>query len=176
MYESANREKLADIFRAQRKILIGLIYRIVGCPHTAEDLVQDAYLRVSDAAVLRDVTHLQPFLFQTARNLALDHVRRNRIRRGFMADGVDDQMMENVAARQPTQETACIDAERLAAVEQTLAHLPDRAKRAFIMSRLEGLSHAAIAARLGVSPSTVYHDLRMALSACVAALGDDSDK
>ena len=166
-------DPLAEVFRAQRRALIGTIYNIVGCLHTAEDLVHDAYLRVSHAAALRQVDHLQPFLYQTARNLALDHVRRDRLRRRFMADDTTETGWADVPEAKPSLETAIIDSERLAIVERSLSRLPDRAKRAFILSRLDGLSYPEIAERLGVSESTVYNDIRAAVAQCLDALDDD---
>lgn len=47
---------------------------------TAEDLLQEVWLRVNRAVEERPVNHLKPFIFQTARNLALDHLRARRLR------------------------------------------------------------------------------------------------
>ena len=85
MATDSQRDLLTQIFQAQRRALIGTLYRMVGCLHTSEDLAHDAYLRVAKAARERPVPHLQAFLYQTARNLALDHLRRERLRGTFMS-------------------------------------------------------------------------------------------
>tara|TARA_R110000868_G_scaffold10868_3_gene52481 strand:- start:150 stop:713 length:564 start_codon:yes stop_codon:yes gene_type:complete len=165
---------LTQIFQAQRRALIGTLYRMVGCLYTAEDLAHDAYLRVAKAARERPVTHLQAFLYQTARNLALDHLRRERLRGTFMSE-VPDGTIDAVAAPQATQETAVIDAQRLGRVDTALAVLPARARQALMLSRLEGLTYPEIARRLGVSENTVYNDIRAALASCLASLDDEDN-
>ena len=156
MATDSQRDLLTQIFQAQRRALIGTLYRMVGCLHTSEDLAHDAYLRVAKAARERPVPHLQAFLYQTARNLAL---------------GAAD----TIAAPQPTQETAVMDAQCLNRVEGALAAVPERARQALMLSRLEGLTYPEIARRLGVSENTVYNDIRAALACCLASL-DDGDK
>ena len=173
MATDSQRDLLTQIFQAQRRALIGTLYRMVGCLHTAEDLAHDAYLRVAKAARERPVTHLQAFLYQTARNLALDHLRRERLRCTFISEAPDGTTVA-VAAPQPSQETAVMDAQNLTQVEGALATLPDRARRALMLSRLEGLTYPEIARRLGVSENTVYNDIRAALARCLAAV-DDGD-
>jgi RNA polymerase sigma-70 factor (ECF subfamily) len=174
MTTDSQRDLLTQIFEAQRRSLIGTLYRMVGCLATSEDLAHDAYLRVAKAVRERPVTHLQAFLYQTARNLALDHLRRERIRGGFMSEAPDGAAA-SIAAPQPSQETAVIDAQRLNQVEGALSALPERARKALTLSRLEGLTYPEIARRLGVSENTVYNDIRAALAHCLASLDDGGD-
>ena len=47
---------------------------------TAEDLLQETYLRVTRALSERAIDHLEPFVFQTARNLALDYHKQANVR------------------------------------------------------------------------------------------------
>ena len=119
MTTDSQRDLLTQIFHTQRRSLIGTLYRMVGCLATAEDLAHDAYLRVSKAARERPVTHLQAFLYQTARNLALDHLRRERIRGGFMSETADGTT-DAVPAPQPGPEATVMNAELLHRVEDAL--------------------------------------------------------
>lgn len=58
------------VFINQRLVLLRTLQRMVDNPSTAEDLLQETYLRVTRALGERPVEHLEPFVFQTARNLA----------------------------------------------------------------------------------------------------------
>ncbi|WP_269321545.1 RNA polymerase sigma factor, partial [Pseudomonas viridiflava] len=69
-----------DVFIAQRDVLLRTLQRMVGNRSAAEDLLQETWLRVSRALTEHPIDHLEPFVFQTARNLALDHLRARRIR------------------------------------------------------------------------------------------------
>lgn len=68
-----------SVFLVQRLTLLRTLQRMVGNPNTAEDLLQETYLRVSRALGERPIEHIEPFVFQTARNLALDHLRARRV-------------------------------------------------------------------------------------------------
>jgi RNA polymerase sigma factor (sigma-70 family) len=71
---------VSDLFLDHRETLVHTLFRIVGCRQTAEDLAQEAYIRVMSAAEDQHVTYLKAFLNQTARNLALDHLRKAKVR------------------------------------------------------------------------------------------------
>jgi RNA polymerase sigma factor (sigma-70 family) len=51
-----------------------------------------------------------------------------------------------------------------------LEQLPEQCRRAFLLNRLEGLTHAQIATQLGVSTKTVQRHIERALQACVEVL------
>ncbi|TBU99783.1 hypothetical protein DNJ95_03485 [Stutzerimonas kirkiae] len=57
-------------------------------------------------------------------------------------------------------------------IDRMLAGLPTRARRAFLLNRLEGLPRQMIAERLGVSQGTVERDLRRAFIHCLAPSGE----
>lgn len=166
MSEGAART-LDAVFVGHRGALVRLLARIVGSVTTAEDLVQEAYLRVSAAIRERPVEQLEPFLFQTARNLAFDHLRQEQRRRLVVVPDIDSDGMEAVPAARPSPETEVADRQLLARLEEALGRLTERQRRIVLLNRMEGLSHAAIADRLGVSVSTVQKELKIALLACL---------
>lgn len=71
---------IAEILAACRGRLQGLAYRMLGSHADAEDIVQEAYLRVSgcDQDAIRN---LEAFLFTTVTRLCLDHLKSARARR-----------------------------------------------------------------------------------------------
>jgi len=169
---AATRQTLDAIFRDQREALVATLYRLVGCLHTAEDLAHEAYLRVAAALAERPIRHPQPFLYQTARNLALDHLRTGKSRRRFVRGSVEEQELHGVASTAPIPEQIASDGQRLQRLNEALAELPARAREVLILHRLHGFSYPAIAERLQVSQTTVQKDLRLALAHCAAALAD----
>ena len=87
------RSTLDTLFLQQRNTLVGTLFRIVRCEQTAEELAHESYLRVAGAIAKKPVEHIQAFLYQTARNLALDHLRHELVRRrveGEAASAGDD--------------------------------------------------------------------------------------
>lgn len=163
---------LEEVFMIHRQTLVLTIARMVGCRHTAEDLAHEAYMRVSTASTARPILNFQTFLFQTARNLAIDHLRREQVRRRFMTDEAEPDALLSIPSSQPSPETSTIDGQRLALFDGALSQLPMRARRILLLHKVHGLGYPDIAQQLGVSESTVYNDIRLAMAHCVAAMMD----
>jgi RNA polymerase sigma-19 factor, ECF subfamily len=71
-------------------------------------------------------------------------------------------------APSPERIAAAID--ELAAIAQLLDGLPAKPRRAFLLSRLDGLGYGEIAAELGVSTSMVKQYIARVLSHCYALI------
>lgn len=134
---------------------------------TAEDLLQDTYLRVAGALTQRPVEHLEPFIFQTARNLALDHLRARRLREQTLAEDVPQAVLHNVVQPCSSLEQATHAERLLAHLSQDIARLSARQQRVFQLSRLQGCSCGDIASRLQVSSSTVQKELKLIMAICI---------
>lgn len=164
---TVTRQGLDEVFRGQRPLLLRTLARLVGDMAVAEDLVQETYFRVATALGERPVEHVQPFIYQTARNLAFDHLRATR-RRGEVVTGeADGAVLAAVPANAPMPDAEVGDRELLRRLAATLDRLPARQRRVFVMARLEGRGYAEIAAALNVSTSTVQKDLKAAMAACI---------
>jgi DNA-directed RNA polymerase specialized sigma24 family protein len=73
---------LTQLFASERERLVRLVKRIMGCESTAEDIAQDTFLRLNDRPVGTEDASL---LFRTAQNLAIDHLRAQRVRSDYAA-------------------------------------------------------------------------------------------
>ncbi len=164
------RTEFAAIFSAQRQTLIRLLARLTGDRHIAEDLAQDAFLKVAAAAEAGDVQHLQPFLYQTARNLAFDHLRKQKVRALVhpRPDAALEAAVDAVPAADPSPETRMLDRDRVRRFQAALADLPARARQVLVLHRLHGLPLAEIGRRFGVSERTIAKDLALALKHCLS--------
>nr|WP_283939106.1 sigma-70 family RNA polymerase sigma factor [Pseudomonas sp. T1.Ur] len=147
--------------------MLRTLERMVNNPSTAEDLLQETYLRVTRALSERTVDHLEPFVFQTARNLALDHLRARRIQSRTLVDDVPLDVVNNVIAPQSSAEDAAHAERMLERLNVSLRSLSPRQQQIFILSRLHGHSYQDIAQRLNVSLSTVQKELKLIMAICV---------
>ncbi|MDO7898554.1 RNA polymerase sigma factor [Pseudomonas citrulli] len=164
-----SQSRFHHVFLAQRMPLLRTLERMVNNPSTAEDLLQETYLRVSRALAERPVEHLEPFVFQTARNLARDHLRARRLRSRTVLDDVPLEVVHNVVAPQGSAEDAVHAGQMLERLNVSLQALSPRQQRIFILSRLHGLRYQDIAAQLGVSSSTVQKELKLIMAICVGS-------
>lgn len=157
-----------EVFMAQRGMLLRTLRRMVGSHSTAEDLLQETYLRVSAALTDTQVEHLAPFLFQTARNLALDHLRGLRRQNRVLQNDVPGEVIEQVPSSTADPELTITQQQVLERLDEALAGLLPRQQQVFMLNRLHGWRYAEIAAHLDISLSTVQKDLKLAMAVCVA--------
>lgn len=149
--------ELTTAYLAQRRRIERAALRLLGCPEAAADIAQDTWLRAATAAEPpRDPAGL---LGRIARNLALDRLRRRRTEAG-----TDPTPLPGLVDPVPSPEIAAASRQRLAAVAAALNELPEATRTAFVLARLDGLSHREVAARLGVSVSMVEKHLIRALA------------
>lgn len=139
-----------------------------------DDLVQEAYVRVLRARESGALTAPKAFLFATARNLALDRLRRHEVSR---TDSLGDFDALNVLdERDGVSETVARNQE-LALLTQAIQSLPTRCRQILTLRKLYGLSQREIAERLGLSESTVSNQITIGIEKCTdyfAAHGDGS--
>lgn len=162
-----SQSRFNDVFITQRVSLLRTLERMVNNHSTAEDLLQETYLRVTRALAERAIDHLEPFVFQTARNLALDHLRARRIHSRTMVDDVPLDVVESVAAPASSAEDAAHAEQLLERLNVRLSQLSARQQQIFILSRLHGHSYLEIAEKLGVSLSTVQKELKLIMTICM---------
>ncbi|WP_122462593.1 RNA polymerase sigma factor [Pseudomonas viridiflava] len=159
-----------DVFIAQRDVLLRTLQRMVGNHSAAEDLLQETWLRVSRALTEHPIDHLEPFVFQTARNLALDHLRARRIRGRTLIEDVPLAQLESVVAQFSTPEDAAHAKRLIDTLSASLSTLTPRQQTIFTLSRLNGQSYLQIAEQLNVSASTVQKELKLIMAICVGVV------
>lgn len=150
---------LDRLYRAERPRLLAWLLRRVGCPATAADLAQDSFLRLLARGGTAGLTDPTAWLARTARNLATDADRRAALRQP-----ADFLVLEGLTDPHPSPETAADAAQRARTLGVLIAALPPRQREVLLLARLEGLSHAEIGARLGISPNTAMVHLGRALA------------
>lgn len=128
-----------------------------------DDLIQETYLRLFRAQASGKASHAKAYLFATARNAALDRVRRNRI---IAFEPLADSESSFVLPTTPDA-TESLDHDReLETLTAAIRSLPLRCRQVLVLRKHHGLSHQEIATRLGISPHTVNAQLTIAMLKC----------
>jgi len=131
------------LYAACRAVLVRYLTKAVGHADTAQDLAQDVFVRVAAAGTLPATDEGQrAWLFHIARNIAIDHHRRQRLRR------VVPVSVEPTAGTGDSADTTLM-------VNQALASLDDLARDVFLMREVAGLSYTEIAKACTLSPDAV---------------------
>lgn len=116
----------------------------------AEDLVQEAWVRL--ACYERDQAVEQPeaFMMRTALNMSID-AHRTRVSHGEEVQPEDVVLLDTA----PGTEAIVLGRERIARLEQCLARLGDKPREMLLAHRVDGLTYREIADQHGLSISTV---------------------
>ncbi|WP_426162792.1 RNA polymerase sigma factor [Sandarakinorhabdus sp. DWP1-3-1] len=142
-----------------------------GAGDAAEDLLQELWLKLSRSDI-GPIAQPLSYIYRAANNLMLDRHRSQRQAQRREHDWAESSdTAAPGAAEAPSGERGLIAREQLAAVEDTLAALGDRAATIFRRHRLDGVGQRDIAAEMGVSLSTVESDLRRAYRAMIELQG-----
>jgi len=124
------------------------------------DLRQEVYVRVFQAACKEIPEHPRQFVFSTARNLLIDHVRREQV---VPIEAAADLDALTVAADEPGPDRAAMARDELRKLHSALDQLPPRCREAFVLGKIEGLGGQEIAARMGVTESAVSKHLALGI-------------
>jgi RNA polymerase sigma-70 factor (ECF subfamily) len=121
-----------------------------------DDLCQEVYVRVYEAAQKEIPDPVRPFVFAVARNLIINRVRREQI---VPIESLGDLDALNVAADEPGPDRNAMAREELRRLQSALDNLPPRCRQAVVLKKIEGLSRKEIAQRMGISEDTVHRHL-----------------
>ena len=143
-------EIFTKLFAESRQALHRYIRRFVGSSETAQEIVQEAFLRTYRQR--ESVTTLRAFLFSTARNLAANEYRHRRtVERSALGDFDDSR----VKTEHESPETALLRDERNRLIQEAIDRLPPQCRAAFALRVFHECSYKEVADRLGISAKTV---------------------
>jgi RNA polymerase sigma factor (sigma-70 family) len=142
-----------ELYVSHRRALLTYANRIVRDPGRAEDVVQEAFLRLRTAAAANLLEEPVAYLYRIVRNLALD-LQRHLTFEGRHEVAGAHELAAKVAEALPSPEAAAAAREEFRNLLKALDELPARTRIALEMHRLGGFKLKEIAAHLGVSIST----------------------
>jgi RNA polymerase sigma-70 factor (ECF subfamily) len=159
-------ELVTRVFVQFQRALLSYLRDLLRRREDAEDVAQETYVRLVDAAANeRSELHIRALMFRAATNLAYDRFRQRRTR-GRQSDAELGTLPDET----PQAERIVAMAQAVAIVERTLLELPLRCRQVFLLRTSHEWSYETIAERLGVSKRTVEREMQMALDACQRAL------
>lgn len=162
------RPTLREVFEDQEAPLLRYAFSLVGQRETAEDLVQEAFLRLH--AHWGEVANPRAWLFRSIRNLSLNHLRDHR----------RESPLESAAEPESPAADPCrslFHGETLGSLQLLLAELPDEERSLIGLKYRDGLKYEQISQHTGLSVGNVgykLHHLLKGLAESLRRLGIDS--
>ena len=165
--KSAEDGPLIRAFFERRENLLLFLAARTRCMATAEDLVQDLYLKLAtlegEAAEVRAPSAL---LYRMAANLLIDHVRstqRSSQRNNQWRRETRSALGGEDIVDEPPADEVVVAKQRVRQLAEAVAMLPPQMGRAFRLHKLEGLSQAQTAQAMGVSVKMVEQHIQAAI-------------
>jgi len=141
---------LGKLYLKHKDRTVALAYRILGQWNRAEDISQEAFLRVYMAAEkYRPEAEFTTWLYKIVVNLCIDEKRRIK-RTKYLARTHEYLWSANKNTLNENERE-----EIIGVVQKAIGKLNRRQRTAVILHKLEGLSHAQISERMGWSQSSV---------------------
>lgn len=159
---------LRQVFEAEESPLLRFAFGLVGQREAAEDLVQEAFLKLH--AHWEDVANPRAWLFRAVRNLSLNHLRDHQ--RESHTDTMDE-----IAAESPGPALALGRMETLGTLQLLVSELAPADRQLIQLKYRENLKYDQISQRTGLSVGNVgykLHHLLNGLADSLRRMGIDS--
>jgi RNA polymerase sigma-70 factor (ECF subfamily) len=163
----AIRAQFEALMRAHYAGLCSFVARMTRSRAAAEDIVQTLFTNLWERRAAFTYDRPEAYLYRAARNRAINHLRRERVRAAWEAR----VKLTAITAVEELPESSDV-AELQAAIDGAIAALPARCRLIFTMNREQGLRYHEIAQVLGISIKTVETQMGRALKSLRFRLAD----
>lgn len=156
-----DRAVLTFVRRYQRR-LFGLALGIVGDPGMAEDVAQEAFIRILRHAAVYDVRRgsVATWTLTITRNLAIDALR---VRRATPA-APEDRVFLSLVSEERSPDDAATMSESVAQAHAALAALPIDQRRAIVLAVMYGRTVSEVATLEAIPLGTAKSRIRLGLA------------
>ena len=156
--QAGDREAFRQLVQAYEQRATWAVYHMIGHMEEARDIVQEGFLRVWKAFDRFDADrNFYTWFYRILHNLAVDAMRRRKVRRAASLDDVGD-----LRGDAPSPGHSMSQQETAAAVHAVLQTLPPAFREVMVLRELQGMSALEIARSQGANPSTVRWRLHRA--------------
>jgi RNA polymerase sigma factor (sigma-70 family) len=154
---------LGDLYQAHHGWLVSMLRRKLSCSYQADDLAQDTFTRILSArSNVAEIKEPRAFLTTIAKRLLANYYQRQSLELAYM------QALDVMPAPETiSPEQRLLILQTLHEIDEMLDGLSEKARRAFLLSQLEGLTYDQIAQQLDISTRTVKRYMAQAFEQCL---------
>lgn len=179
-HQRGDRTAFATLVRRHQTAIFNFALRQLRIRSTAEDVVQETFVRVvQNAAEFKHEARFVTWLYTIARNLCIDHLRKGALRKHPSldearsgAEGDGPTLGEQTADTRASVEREATGTELRVKIAAAVEQLPDEQREVFLMREVANLPFKEIAEITNVPENTVKSRMRYALERLQAALSD----
>jgi RNA polymerase sigma-70 factor (ECF subfamily) len=179
-FQNGDRSAFASLVRRHQAPLYNFAFRLLRSSPAAEEVVQDAFVRVVvNAGEFKHAARFSTWLYAITRNLCIDQVRKRTLRNHPSLDeakrdegGDGPTLGERTADGRANVERAAVSVEIRERLVAAVDELPDEQREVFLLREVSNVPFKEIAEIVGIPENTVKSRMRYALERLQAALSD----
>ncbi len=164
--EDSKRSFIEALFRQNGQQLVRFLSSRLRDPQQADEIAQEAYLRMQKLHEPEQLDNARAFLFQVAANMATDQLRRQQLHHKYIQNQLERNIDDSGEISAPLEygpDEQLIAQERVKQINAALDSMKPKPRQAFLLHRRSGLSYSEIAEEMGVSVSSVEKYILAAL-------------
>jgi RNA polymerase sigma-70 factor, ECF subfamily len=155
--------KFKQIFETFHQKVFNYIFRIVANRESAEDLLQDVFLKIYQGLpTYREKKKLTPWIFTITRNTINDYFRKQNVYQSYFSGTEDDTILDNISKTENSPETILISQEIKDNFERIVVDLPYKLKEVFLLRHEADLSFKEISKMLHCPVNTLLGRMYLA--------------
>ena len=162
------RAEVVNLYDLASPELHRLLVRKLGNADDAREVAQDTFEKLLRQAEREDIRDVRRLAFTVANRLALDVLRRRRVKARYLLQEQGKASGELATGNDPEQ--LSMSHEQLLAVQRALTALPAKTRHVFLLHRFESYTYLEIARQLGLSRKAVEYHMHRALTAISTAV------
>lgn len=154
---------LSDVYRSHHQSLLRFLKFKLKSSSEANDIAQEAYVRVLRHGLPGDIQCARAYVFKTANNLAINRLLQRQRRHECAAA---DSAIVSLVSNEPTPEDNLQYEERLNAIAGAIDELPPKCRKAFILYKFRFLGYREVADRMNLTESMIRKYVLRAIRHC----------
>jgi len=153
---------LATLFERHHRAVYQFVLQITRHRTQSEDLVQDVFLKMlKKAKSFRGEGSFRAWMFNIARNVAFDHLRKTKRQNN---ESIDDEIIDEQLADSRSAEQAAAGSQNMQRVMQALAKLPAAAQEVIWLGRFEFDNYEELGQALACNAGTARVRMHRAMA------------
>ncbi|MFM7310248.1 MAG: RNA polymerase sigma factor [Flavobacteriales bacterium] len=165
-YEELSEKEFQELFAQWFKPIRNFVYYRCGDADLAEDIAQDAFMKLWEVRAKIDKSTVKALLYRIAQNTTINHLKRKQLKFRYVKS-------ERPASDFDSPEKLMQMSEYDIELQRVINLLPDGGREVFLMNRLEDLTYQEIANRLGLSVKAIEKRMSKVLQIFRDQLGID---
>lgn len=152
------------VFRLYYDKLLHIAKGYLGSTEDAEDIVQNVFIKIWKKRRNFDkIDSLNNYLFTMTKNACLDFLKHQKVKKSFSKNYYEEKLSLQHQFIKDESASSLLVNELEKGILIAIESLPEKCKKVFIKSRIEGMKHSEIAEILNISKKTVNNHISNAL-------------